>query len=392
MKLNFTFCVVLIFLNSILQAQISKTIPMVVWAGIPKAEINEYRFNELKQMGATIAIAQYENIADFEKALTFAQNTGLKLIASCPELKTNPETTTKQLKNHPALYGYYIQDEPLRKDFDELGVWVKKIKASDPVHMCFVNLIASIHPTYTKAIGTNSYQEYIQEFTKIVPQDVLSFDFYPILTEAIHENWYEGLGIFSKEAASLKKPVWGFALASSYNDLHPIPTLPALRLQTYSNLAYGAQGIELWAYWMSEGLRSAPIGLDGKRTVVYERIQALSKEMQPYAAVFLGSKLISVNHTGVVVPKGTTQLMKLPDAIKVFDADEALVSILENGAYTYFIVVNKNLHHSMPTVILTEDDVERIAKDGTASQAKNYSPNLEIEPGDVAIFRYPTKK
>ena len=143
---------------------------------------------------------------------------------------------------------------------------------------------------------------------------------------------------------------------------------------------------------MSEGLRSAPIGLDGKRTVVYERIQALSKEMQPYAAVFMGSKLISVNHTGVVVPKGTTQLMKLPDAIKVFDADEALVSILENGAYTYFIVVNKNLHHSMPTVILTEDGVERIAKDGTASQAKNYSPNLEIEPGDMAIFRYPTKK
>ena len=258
--------------------------------------------------------------------------------------------------------------------------------------MCFVNLIASIHPTYTKALGTNSYQEYIQEFAKIVPQDVLSFDFYPILTDAIHENWYEGLGIFSKETASLKKPFWGFALASSYNDLHPIPTIPALRLQAYSNLAYGAQGIELWAYWMTEGLRSAPISLDGKRTVVYERIQALSKEMQPYAPVFMGSKLISVNHTGVVIPKGTTQLMKLPDAIKVFDADEALVSNLENGAYSYFIVVNKNLQHSMPTVILTADNVERIAKDGTASPAKNYSSNLEIEPGDMAIFRYPTKK
>lgn len=392
MKINFTFCVALICLNFITQAQITKTIPMVVWAGIPKSEINEHRFKELKQMGATIAIAQYENIADFEKALSLAQNTGLKLIASCPELKINPEATTQQLKNHPALYGYYIQDEPLRKDFDELGVWVKKIKQVDPTHVCFVNLIASIHPTYTKVLGTNSYQEYIQLFAQTVPQEVLSFDFYPILTEAIHEYWYEGLGIFSKESASLKKPFWGFALASSYNDLHPIPTLPALRLQAYSNLAYGAQGIELWAYWMSEGLRSAPISLDGKRTVVYERIQALSKEMQPYAAVFMGSKLISVNHTGVVIPKGTTQLMKLPDPIKVFDAEEALVSNLENGAYSYFIVVNKNLHQSMPIVILTDNDVERITKDGTASPARNYSPNLEIEPGDIAIFRYPKKK
>ena len=106
MKINVAFSVVLIFIGSIIQAQISKTIPMVVWAGIPKSEMNEYRFKELKQMGATIAIAQYENIADFEKALSLAQNAGLKLIASCPELKTNPEATTQQLKNHPALYGY----------------------------------------------------------------------------------------------------------------------------------------------------------------------------------------------------------------------------------------------------------------------------------------------
>ena len=391
MKINVPFSVVLIFISSIIQAQISKTIPMVVWAGIPKSEINEYRFKELKQMGTTIAIAQYENIADFEKALSLAQNTGLKLIASCPELKTNPAATAQQLKNHPALFGYYIQDEPLRKDFEELGNWVKKIKAVDPTHICFVNLISSIHPTNTKALGTNSYQEYIQEFAKTVPQDVLSFDFYPILKEAIHENWYEGLSIFSKESASLKKPFWGFALASSYNELHPIPTLPALRLQAYSNLAYGAQGIELWAYWMSEGLRLAPINLEGKRTVVYEHIQALTKEVQAYATVFMGSKFISVNHTGVVIPKGTNQLLTLPDHFKVFDADEALVANLENGAFSYFVVVNKNIYKPMSMVILTDDAVEKIGKDGTASPAKNYASAMEIEPGDIAIFRYPTK-
>ena len=391
MKIIVTFFAGLIFTTSIIQAQISKNIPMVVWASIPAAETNEFRFKELKEMGATIAIAQYETLSDVEKALNLAQKTGLKLIASCSELKNNTETTVLKLKNNPALFGYYIQDEPLKKDFEELGVWVKKIKAVDPTHICFVNLISSIHPTNTKALGTNSYQEYIQEFAKTVPQDVLSFDFYPILKEGIHENWYEGLSIFSKETATLKKTFWGFALASSYNELHPIPTLPALRLQAYSNLAYGAQGIELWAYWMSEGLRLAPINLDGKRTVVYERIQALTKEIQAYAAVFMGSKFISVHHTGVVIPKGTTQLMTLPEQIKVFDADEALVANLENGVFSYFVVVNKNIFKPMSMVILTDDAVEKIGKDGAASPAKNYASTMEIEPGDIAIFRYPTK-
>jgi hypothetical protein len=143
---------------------------------------------------------------------------------------------------------------------------------------------------------------------------------------------------------------------------------------------------------MSEGLRSAPIGLDGKRTQVYDKIQALTKEIQAYASVFMGSKIISVHHTGVVIPKGTSQLMTLPKEIKVFDADEALVSTLENGEYSYFMVVNKNIHKSMNMVMLAEDQVEKIGKDGKAILTKNLPATMEIEPGDVAIFRYPHKK
>ncbi len=392
MKKNILFFVCLIFISTWSKGQISKNIPIVVWAGLPANEINEFRGKELKEMGASIAILLCDNLSDAEKSLDIAQKTGLKLIIGCPELKSNPEMTVLNLKNHPALFGYFLKDEPLRKDFEDLGIWANKIKTADPVHLGFVNLIASIHPTNTQALGTNSYQEYIQIFAKTVPQDILSFDFYPILTEGIHENWYEGLSIFSKESAVLHKPFWGFALASSYNELHPTPTLPALRLQAYSNLAYGAQGIELWSYWMSEGLRSAPIGLDGKRTQVYDKIQALTKEIQAYASVFMGSKIISVHHTGVVIPKGTSQLMTLPKEIKVFDADEALVSCLENGGYSYFMVVNKNIQKSMNMVILAEDQVEKIGKDGKAILTKNLPATMEIEPGDVAIFRYPHKK
>ena len=227
-----------------------------------------------------------------------------------------------------------------------------------------------------------------------MPSQLLSFDFYPILSEGIHESWYAGLEVFSAEAKKLGKPFWAFGLASSYNELHPVPTISALRLQLYSNLAYGAQGLEFWAYWMSPGLRCAPIGLDGKRTLVYDRIKTVNNEIQNLAGVFVGAKVVSVRHTGVVIPKGTSQLSSLPSAIKVFETvgSGAVVSLLENGVNSFFMVVNRDLNKSLPIIIQGDESLKKVLKDGSIVKASAYSNTTEIEPGDVAIYMFPTKK
>jgi len=370
-----------------------KPLPIMVWAGIPEGETNAERFNELKEMGITINLSNYPTTDAMQKALELAQQTGIKMIASCPELKSDAETTVKRFMNQPALAGYFLRDEPIRKDFAELGAWAKKIEAIDSKHFCFVNLISSIHPTNTEALGTTSYADYVNTFVSEVPSKLLSFDFYPVLNDGIHERWYEGLEIFSAETRKLGKPFWAFALASSYNELHPVPTISALRLQLFSNLAYGAQGLEYWAYWMSPGLRSAPIGLDGKRTVTYDRIKAVNKEIQDLAGVFVGSKVLSVRHTGVVIPRGTTRLSTLPSAIKVFETEGAgaLVSTLENGANTFFVVVNHDLNKPMTMTIFGDESLKKVLKDGSVVKADKYANTTEVEPGDMAIYLFPTK-
>ena len=366
----------------------------MAWAGIPESETNLERFLELKEMGININLSNYPTADAMQKALDLAQTAGIKMVTSCPELKSDPEKTVRRFINHPALAGYFLRDEPVRKDFAELGDWAKKIEAIDKNHFCFVNLIASINTTKTDALGTSTYAEYVNTFATEVPSQLLSFDFYPILTEGIHESWYAGLEVFSAEAKKLSKPFWAFGLASSYNELHPIPTLPALRLQLYSDLAYGAQGLEFWAYWMSQGLRCAPIGLDGKRTMVYDRIKTVNNEIQNLSGVFVGAKVVSVKHTGVVIPKGTSQLTSLPSAIKVFETEGAgaLVSILENGRNTFFVVVNRDLNKSMPFTILGDSSLKKVLKDGSIVKASAYANTGEIEPGDVAIYMFPTKK
>ena len=371
-----------------------RPLPIMGWSGIPAGENNIGRFLELKEMGININLCNYANVEEMQKGLDLAQKAGIQMVTSCPELKSDPENTVKKFMHHPALTGYFLRDEPVRKDFAELGEWVRKIEAIDSLHFCFVNLISSINLTQTEALGTKSYADYVSTFAKEVPSKLLSFDFYPILTAGVHENWYHGLEVFSAEAKKMGKPMWAFALASSYNELHPIPTVAALRLQQYSNLAYGAQGLEYWSYWMSQGLRSAPIDLNGRRTVVYDRIKEVNKEIQSLAGVFVGSKVVSVRHTGVVIPKGTTRLTTLPYAIKVIETEGsgALVSTLENGENTFFVVVNRDLIESITIVIYGDDSLKRVLKDGSVVSAKRYDPKLEIGPGDIAIYTFPTKK
>jgi hypothetical protein len=144
---------------------------------------------------------------------------------------------------------------------------------------------------------------------------------------------------------------------------------------------------------MSQGLRSAPIGLNGKRTPVYDRIKEVNKEIQNLAGVFSGAKMISVNHTGTIIPRGTSRLNNLPEAIKVFETEGgALVSILENGDNSFFVIVNCDLEKQMPFIIYGDDTLKKVLKDGTIVKAGVYDSKTELEPGDMAVYMFPTKR
>lgn len=112
-------------------------IPVVVWSGIPTQETSVERFAELKEMGITINLCNYPDIASVEKALDFASLAGLKMITSCPELKTDCENTVRRLMEHPAQEGYFLRDELIQKGFADLGEWAQKIESIDNRH-CFV--------------------------------------------------------------------------------------------------------------------------------------------------------------------------------------------------------------------------------------------------------------
>jgi hypothetical protein len=356
----------------------------------------------MKDAGITYSLSFYENADQLQKALDAAGKVGIKIIASCPELKTDPVKTVHRFMNHPALAGYHLGDEPNIKKIPELGAWGKKIQTVDNAHFCYANLFPNFADS--NQLGTKSYERYVDEYIKELPLQFISFDYYPVFKDHLAVSWYQNLEQVAGAAKKSGLPFWAFALTTNYDEDHVTPqTLAAMRLQVYSDLAYGAQGIEYFTYWSAtavdapsvEDQRGAPISAAGKRSVVYDRVKLMSREINDLSGVFIGSKVLSVRHTGLGrIPVGTIRLTTLPKAIKVLDTNgaPALVSVLENGLNSFVIIVNKDYINSIKYTLYGDESVMKVLKDGTLVPASAYESSLELDPGDAAIYMFPTVK
>lgn len=397
--------IILILLNFSLysvcaQEKIKSTgqIPILGWHGIPCSEMTIERFEEQKAAGFTLNFSNCPNNDMLEKALNAAQKAGIQLIIATPELRSEPEKTVKRFMNHPAVAGYFLKDEPLAAEFSELGAWAKRIQAIDDKKFCYLNLFPTGGQEHINALGVKDYREYISRFDKEVPLPFLSFDHYPIINDTIKVEWYENLEEFSDEARKAGKNFWAFALATEHkvgDGIYPVPTQAMLRLQMYSNLAYGAQGLQYFTYWTPRNseiwdFQHGPIGLDGKRTEVYDLVKEMNEEINRISGVFLGAKVLSVHHVGNFIPRKTRRLTTLPDKVKVLDTHGAgaIVSILENKSNKYIVIVNRDFKRNMKLTFAADDTMKRILKDGSIVPANSYTGTLSVLPGDIMIFMY----
>jgi hypothetical protein len=369
-------------------------IPILAWSGLPMSLSTVERFKELREAGFTHHLQAYGTLEDMRKVLGVADKTDVKLFINV--LDSMPfDKFIDSVKKYPALGGYYVSDEPNADAFDELSKKVKAIQSLDTEHWCYINLL----PTYAgQNIKAHNYEDYVTTFLKKVPVKVLTFDHYPIYNDygvtKIREDFYENLEIISKSSQKAGLPFWAFALTTSHWG-YPVPTLAHLRFQVYSNLAYGAQGIQYFTYWTlidpNIDFSTGPLDQGGNRTVVYDRLKLLNREIQNLSGVFVGAKVVSVGHTGPAIPKGTKRYKaQSPFSTVETTGQGAVVSEMRKGDRRFLVVVNRDIHDSISLKITTLDLVKmfNIQKDSTIEKIDHTSNQYKIGPGDVEIFMW----
>jgi hypothetical protein len=366
-------------------------IPILAWGGPPQDQTTVERYRELAECGFTHNYSGFSNAGQVVKALDVAQAAGIKLLPSCPEIQAAPEETAKRLKSHPALGGYYLRDEPPAALFPELAAWAKRIQSQDAEHPCYINLF----PNYATPdqLGTPTYQAYVERYVAEVPAPFVSFDHYPVVGNALRGEWYQNLEIVSAVARKADKPFWGFTLSVAHGP-YPVATIPHLRLQAFSNLAYGAQGLQYFTYWTVPStewnFHEGPILPDGKRGVVYDRVKQVNAEVRTLSRVFAGAKVESVGHTGAL-PAGTRAFAPTSPVRALETPDGgAVVSRLSKGNDRFLVVVNRDINKPMKLSITFEGSgsIRRLAKDGKTNDPADPRFSADIEPGDVAVFAW----
>jgi len=402
MKQIISIIVLLIMVSGCKEIQIEDTsgeqIPVLGWYGIPSEYASVERYKDMAEAGFTIDFPHAYNFASEPDkcfaALDAAQAAGMQLAIMADALLNFSETDRAKLMAHPALNHYHILDEPSTKIFDDLAAKVKAVQAIDKQHLCYINLF----PSYVSAeqSGSPTYREHVSVFLKTVPVTFLSFDNYPILQKdgkrRLREEYYENIEIISDAAKKAGLPFWAFALSTAHMD-YPAPTLSDLRLQVYTDLAYGAQCIQYFTYWTPEGWipELAPMTSTGEKTETYTTVQAMNKEIIALSKVFLNAKVLWTAHTGVI-PKGCTKLdkSKLPPVIQSLEISEpgALVSFLEKGADRFLVIVNHDINAEITVNITGRSNLRMVNKDGSIAPI---ATEQALTPGDVIILFWKNK-
>jgi len=389
--------------------------PILAWTGVEEHTVERYL--ELKECGFNLNFSFCDNIEEVAKSMDAAKAADIKMIIRCPEFYSEPEKIVSRFSSHSALAGYYIRDEPSGDDFPFLGNLVQRVQAVDNKHFCYANLYPLGVPY--SSIKTITYLKYVQSFLREVPVEILSFDYYPIIVNksgvrSLRTRWYENLEIISDEARKAGKPFWAFALSTAFLS-QPIPTLSDLRLQVYSNLAYGAQGIQYFTYWTPKphgkwNFHDGPIdGNTKQKTQAWYNVQQMNREIKSLSGVFFGAQVMQVRHIVTnasgkngSIPKGTARFdfSNRPaeaSIIKTFTVPKntnAVVSFLKNGNRCYMMVINRNLSggENLTFTITGGDGLQLIKKDGAAVSASSEDSSRTVTPGDALIYGWDLNK
>lgn len=268
----------------------------------------EENYRLIAESGATTAYSLYAT--DQESAvidLALAEKVGIDYYVRDDTIWQLLDMTDEEIaetdlfdayKDSPAFKGHLVVDEPGALQFDDLAALKPKYEKMFPGKDFYINLF----PTYagTSLWKTDTYFEYIDQYIEKVQPEFLSYDSYPLLTDAYGTTSLQEDYLFNKEIIATKTkeagiPFWTFIQTIGFGLVNRRPQSKAdIAFQVYTDLAYGAKGIQHFCYWQpltSDGngtvFTEAMISKDGQKTDIYEYAQAVNLEIQTFANAFL---------------------------------------------------------------------------------------------------------
>lgn len=290
------------------------------------------------------------------------------------EIAKRVEPLVKQVGKHPAVFGYYLRDEPTAHAFPGLANWVAAYRKTDPDVRCYINLFPNV--ASIPQLGVTTYDEYVESFVTTVKPSFISYDHYALMDDgSLKEGYFQNLESVRKIALKYNLPFWNIVLSNAHFH-YAEPSENGLRFQAYTTLAYGARGISYFTYFAppTGNYRLAPIDQFGHKTAVWEMLRNVNLQIHQLAPTYLKLKSVNVFHHPDV-PKECQDIASSKFVQEVGGGKFVVGEFEGPQGRPFVIVVNKDLHKSASFTI-------RFKQDGQIMQVNSYSGALHRWAGE----------
>ena len=323
--------------------------PLMAWNSPPN---DPAVLKQMRECGLTVAGFVPPAALDNCKAA------GLLAIVSDPRLsnydwtkvdpakaRENVAAVIKEVRNHPAVFGYYLRDEPSAAYFKGLATVSQVIKELHPGAWPYINLF----PNYATPgqLATPDYAAYLDTFIKTCKPTILSYDHYALYQGGgFNEAYFVNLDQMRAVAIKNNLPFWNIIQSVGCLNFRETSRVD-LSFQVYTSLAYGARGIAYFTYFTPAvgNFRTAPIDQFGHTTRTWDDMRFVNLQVEKLAPTLLKLKSDRVYHLGKI-PKGLpgpddkSEIKTAPGNLLVGDFTH------EDGA-AYVLCVNKDFNANL---------------------------------------------
>ncbi len=315
-----------------------------------------------------------------------------------------------RVKSHPAMYAYYLVDEPGAGAFPMLGKIVSFLRQRDPAHLAYINLLPTYasdaqlqvsddaaekakagYPQDFAGVNTDDktsmrYVEHLRQFVDVVKPDLISYDHYHFLKNSDGNQYFLNLGLIRRAALDAKLPFLNIVqTCDSPAEGWRGPGEHELRWLTYTSLAYGAQGISHFRYdigvWKDPSNPETPLPLYWALSRINREFVAIATELQPLTS-------IGAYHCGTV-PLGGEPL----PASAVFAPEPKSQEVLlgcfgrSRNKPTHVVVVNLDYKNALTTTLVGPGPMEVFHPSTKTWIPGSSRMRLDLLPGGGALVR-----
>jgi len=284
---------------------------------------------------------------------------GMKAIVSDPRVsgydwsnvnaataRKNVESLIAEVGTHPAVFGYYLRDEPPAAYFDGLEKVASVVREKAPGKWPYINLF----PNYAtgEQLGAKDYPEYLDKFVATCHPPIMSYDHYALMDDGtLGGQYFENLEQMRAAAKKANVPFWNIVLGVAHFNF-ATPSFEGLRFQVYTTLACGGRGISYFTYFTSTtgNYRLGAIDQFGNPSPTWYLLQNVNLQIQKLAPTLLKLTSDDVYHFGTV-PAGCHGPGK---STLLSDGDEHMIAgdFTHMDGSTWVMVVNCDLSKSHP--------------------------------------------